>query len=256
MTIQKNLVYGILDDLFIKTVRDSRSWVGVCGVLKISKENRKWAKRRADELGIDYSHFGFVSLSKKDLVEIVRSSNSYFEVQSKISKSAKYTRKLIKNYNISVKHFQRVKAKLTKENVSDDRIKRLVGKHNAATIILNELGLCGSRENYQWIKEKCNNLKLNTKFKIDWAHWSKDKIIASLKKLKHASTSITNNLIKYGLKKNECEICGQIPIHYHKPLMLQCHHIDGNRKNNAYDNLQILCPNCHTQTYNYSKSPT
>jgi 5-methylcytosine-specific restriction endonuclease McrA len=25
-------------------------------------------------------------------------------------------------------------------------------------------------------------------------------------------------------------------------------HIDGDRTNNTYDNLRILCPNCHSQT--------
>ena len=253
MAIQKKLIYSILDDVFAETVLRSRSWVGVCDRLNINSENRKWAKRRADELGLDYAHFGFVALPRKELEKIVRCSNSYIEVQNKISKSAKYTRKLINDYNISIKHFQRVKSSITKENVSDERISNLVSKHSTATVILNKLGLCESKENYQWIRDKCKDLKLKTRFKIDWAHWSKDKIIGSLKKLKHASTSITNNLIKYGFKKNECEICGQKPTHNNKPLMLQCHHVDGHRHNNTFNNLQILCPNCHTQTYNYAR---
>lgn len=29
------------------------------------------------------------------------------------------------------------------------------------------------------------------------------------------------------------------------------HHIDGNYKNNNLSNLQLLCPNCHSQTDNY-----
>jgi transposase-like protein len=32
---------------------------------------------------------------------------------------------------------------------------------------------------------------------------------------------------------------------------MQLHHIDGNNKNNSLDNLQMLCPNCHSQTENY-----
>lgn len=36
-----------------------------------------------------------------------------------------------------------------------------------------------------------------------------------------------------------------------KPITLEIHHIDGNRKNNSLDNLQILCPNCHSQTSNW-----
>ena len=36
-----------------------------------------------------------------------------------------------------------------------------------------------------------------------------------------------------------------------KPISLEVHHIDGNGKNNSLDNLQLLCPNCHSQTENY-----
>lgn len=35
---------------------------------------------------------------------------------------------------------------------------------------------------------------------------------------------------------------------------MQLHHIDGNNKNNSLENLQILCPNCHSQTDNYCGS--
>ena len=31
-------------------------------------------------------------------------------------------------------------------------------------------------------------------------------------------------------------------------IKLQIHHKDGNRLNNEIENLQILCPNCHSQT--------
>ena len=35
---------------------------------------------------------------------------------------------------------------------------------------------------------------------------------------------------------------------------MQLHHIDGNNSNNSLDNLQMLCPNCHSQTDNYCGS--
>jgi 5-methylcytosine-specific restriction endonuclease McrA len=34
-------------------------------------------------------------------------------------------------------------------------------------------------------------------------------------------------------------------------LTLEIHHKDGNSSNNKPDNLEILCPNCHTQTDNH-----
>lgn len=49
-----------------------------------------------------------------------------------------------------------------------------------------------------------------------------------------------------------CEECGADDYHNGKPLVLQLHHVDGNRKNNRVENLQLLCPNCHSQTHNFA----
>ena len=37
-----------------------------------------------------------------------------------------------------------------------------------------------------------------------------------------------------------------------QPISLQLHHKDGNHCNNLINNLCFLCPNCHSQTDNYS----
>lgn len=64
---------------------------------------------------------------------------------------------------------------------------------------------------------------------------------------------LKDKLLKEGLKENRCECCG-ITEWNRKPLVMQLHHIDGNNKNNSLDNLQMLCPNCHSQTDNYCGS--
>ena len=47
-----------------------------------------------------------------------------------------------------------------------------------------------------------------------------------------------------------CELCNTSEW-LGSPITLEIHHIDGNNKNNELSNLQILCPNCHSQTDNY-----
>jgi 5-methylcytosine-specific restriction endonuclease McrA len=57
-------------------------------------------------------------------------------------------------------------------------------------------------------------------------------------------------LLKDGLKNNLCELC-KIEEWLDKPIKLELHHIDGNKNNNSLDNIQLLCPNCHSFTDNY-----
>lgn len=65
---------------------------------------------------------------------------------------------------------------------------------------------------------------------------------------------ISNYIRNYLLENNnyKCERCGwgEInPITNKTPL--EIHHKDGNYKNNSEDNLEVLCPNCHSLTPNF-----
>jgi hypothetical protein len=57
-------------------------------------------------------------------------------------------------------------------------------------------------------------------------------------------------LLEIGLKENRCEICGTDEWGG-KPLTLQLHHINGDGYDNRLENLELLCPNCHSQTDTY-----
>ena len=53
-----------------------------------------------------------------------------------------------------------------------------------------------------------------------------------------------------------CVLCKIGPKWNGQPLVLQLDHIDGNSDNNLPINLQLLCPNCHTQTETYGSRQT
>jgi hypothetical protein len=53
-------------------------------------------------------------------------------------------------------------------------------------------------------------------------------------------------LLKEGLKEHMCEKCG-LTEWRSNPIPLELHHIDGSNSNNNWDNIELLCPNCHAQ---------
>ena len=48
-----------------------------------------------------------------------------------------------------------------------------------------------------------------------------------------------------------CSVCGQLPEHNGKSLIMILDHIDGNASNNMPDNFRLVCPNCDTQLPTY-----
>jgi hypothetical protein len=58
-------------------------------------------------------------------------------------------------------------------------------------------------------------------------------------------------LIAEGLKQNQCELCG-LTEWLGESLSMALHHVNGDGKDNRLENLQLLCPNCHSQTDNFS----
>ena len=65
------------------------------------------------------------------------------------------------------------------------------------------------------------------------------------------SYSIKNRLLKEGLKERKCERCGRTDWEGVE-IPLELHHLNGIHNDNRLENLQILCPNCHALTDNYS----
>lgn len=70
-------------------------------------------------------------------------------------------------------------------------------------------------------------------------------------------SKVTSNTLKIRLlslfpERNRCEHCGLLPLWNGKKLSIQLHHRDGNKYNNLIENLEFLCPNCHSQTETYT----
>lgn len=66
----------------------------------------------------------------------------------------------------------------------------------------------------------------------------------------NSSGSIKQRLRERGYPQ-QCAICGQGDEWNGKPLVLQLDHINGRNSDNRIENLRLLCPNCHAQTFSF-----
>jgi hypothetical protein len=64
-------------------------------------------------------------------------------------------------------------------------------------------------------------------------------------------THLKNRLLRAGVLKNECSVCG-LTEWQGKPLSLVLDHINGVNDDNDPGNLRLLRPNCHSQTDTFS----
>lgn len=68
----------------------------------------------------------------------------------------------------------------------------------------------------------------------------------------YQSNKLRKRLIKEKIFKDKCNKCGwNKKFKTSKFSSCELHHKDGNSKNHRKENLEILCPNCHSQTDNF-----
>lgn len=149
-----------------------------------------------------------------------------------------------------------VETKIKNHVLHEEEICSLVPKCNSINEIIKILGHKGTSEYYKQIQ------KIINKYNLDTSHFgtinnntqkSKKRKIEEIliEDIDISISKLRDRLIKEGIKEYKCEECGLTEWN-NKPIPLQLHHINGNRRDNRLENLQILCPNCHAQTDNHS----
>ena len=66
-----------------------------------------------------------------------------------------------------------------------------------------------------------------------------------------SGSKLLKELLK--LRPQQCECC-KLTQWLEQPIKLEVHHIDGDNTNNVLENLQLLCPNCHSYTDSWCKT--
>ena len=122
--------------------------------------------------------------------------------------------------------------------------------------ILKILGKKGTIEYYKQIRKILEDNNVDTSHFVEgqavteYAHPALETKDYLVKGSTIASSKLRNKIIKEGIKEHKCECCG-LTEWQGKPIPLQLHHINGDKTDNRIENLQLLCPNCHTFTDNY-----
>lgn len=134
-------------------------------------------------------------------------------------------------------------AMIVKESVSFSEVKRKIGykstSHHIPPII----------------KRKIEELNLDTThFMLNSRkHKRSTRRRYDMKEILVENSEYENNsilkrrLIKDGYMKNVCAVCG-LKSWNNGQISLQLHHMNGINTDNRIENLQLLCPNCHSQT--------
>ena len=142
---------------------------------------------------------------------------------------------------------------MSKYTWNKEEIKKAVNDSFSYREVLRKLNVPTSGNNATTLKRKIKE------YNIDTAHFTfhskqlktKKPVEAYLSKNTHITSSkLKEKLFSSGLKENKCEMCGA-DSWLGKRLICQLHHINGDNTDNRLENLQILCPNCHSQTDNY-----
>ena len=136
------------------------------------------------------------------------------------------------------------------KNFTDEELKQMVADSTSFVEVQKKMGYSGKSGSIQnTLKEVFANKN------IDYSHFT-NKYLDN--KNNWILCSYGDRIKVYRNKEKifqereyRCECCG-IDSWNGKSIKLQVHHIDGNHNNNIRSNLMILCPNCHSQTDNWT----
>lgn len=170
---------------------------------------------------------------KEKLTSLISEGKSYQEIGRIYGISGSAVKKAARKLGIVLKQRRTINPK---ETFNKGQIRKR----------LNSCLYCGSPTNGQYCNNYCQQKYRSLKYIEDWKSGKENGLSGEY----GLSQRIRNYLLE---KVNyKCECCGWGEINkYSNTIPLEVHHIDGDYKNNKEENLQVLCPNCHSLTNNY-----
>lgn len=148
-----------------------------------------------------------------------------------------------------------------KYKYTNEQLKEAVLKSLSLSQVCRELGIRPAGGNFKILRCKIESEKIDISHFTGqaWNVGIRYRPIKKLYKLEdilienslyRSSSKLKARLIKEGLKEAKCEICNNSKW-LDKDINLEIHHINGINTDNRIENLQVLCPNCHSYTDNF-----
>ena len=112
-------------------------------------------------------------------------------------------------------------------------------------------------EDYKEVKELAKELNIELKFSYkrntmcNYHPRIETKDILVENSTYKDATKLKKRLLEEGIKEHRCEGCKRTEWEG-VPIPLQIHHVNGVHNDNRLENIQLLCPNCHSLTDTYA----
>jgi len=145
-----------------------------------------------------------------------------------------------------------------KKTWSDEALAKALTANTTISGVLRTLGLSTSPGNFKTLHRHILRLGLDTSHLLGKAHGSSGSGKKPLTEVMVIDSTYLNTgslrrrMLKEGLLVEVCAKCSAPPTWQGERLTLQLDHINGDPFDNRHVNLRLLCPNCHSQTKNYT----
>ena len=136
------------------------------------------------------------------------------------------------------------------EKFSQEELELFVKESYSYAQLAEKCGYCKtSGSAIQYTKEMIQERNLDISHFTGQAHNKNEFDYSRFKYGNNIKAAQAIDAISY-LRGWHCECCG-LSEWLNQPITLEVHHKDGDRLNNVLENLELLCPNCHSYTENW-----